>query len=97
MNISLPLPEVGSWFRRVDGQTFEVVAIDAKDQTVELQHFDGTLEEIDAEAWLELAAEPVDPPEDWSGALDVDSDDLPTDDVLHETFDDPLTFVDGCE
>ena len=97
MNISLPLPEIGSWFRGVDGKTFEVVAVDAKDQTVELQHFDGTLEEVDAEAWMALAAEPVDAPEDWSGALDVDSEDLPRDDVLHESFDDPLTFVDSCE
>ncbi len=97
MSISLPLPETGSWFRGPDGRTFEVVAVDEKDQTIELQHFDGTLEEMDAEAWLELAAEPVDAPEDWSGSLDMDSEDLPKDDMVHEAFDDPMNFVDSCE
>ena len=39
-----PSPVVGDWYRRMDGALFEVVAIDRDDSTVEVQHFDGTLE-----------------------------------------------------
>jgi hypothetical protein len=97
MTIGIGFPEVGSWFRGVDGKTFEVVAVDPKDQTIELQHFDGTVEELDLDAWRELLAEPVDAPEDWSGSMDVDESDLPEDGETHQSFDDPLDFVDGCE
>ena len=95
--ISFGLPEVGSWFRIGDGKTFEVVAVDDKDRTVDIQHFDGTIEELDVDGWREMAAEPVDAPEDWSGSMDVDTEDLPEGEEKHQDFDDPLDFVDGYE
>lgn len=97
MVTDIGFPDVGNWFRRVDGNTFEIVAVDEGDRTIELQHFDGTLEEIDLEAWLELVAEPIDPPEDWSGSLDVDTADLPAGEEPHREFSDPLDFVDDYE
>jgi hypothetical protein len=97
MITGMGFPDVGDWFRRVDGSTFEVIAVDEADNTIELQHFDGTLEEIDLDAWLELAAEPVDPPEDWSGSMDVDEADLPPGEEPHRAFSDPLDFVDDYE
>jgi hypothetical protein len=42
------------------------------DATVELQYFDGTVDEVDMNEWWEMTLEPIDPPEDWHGALDVD-------------------------
>ncbi len=90
-------PEVGNWFRRIDGNTFEIVAVDEGDRTIELQHFDGTLEEVDLAAWLELVAEPIDPPEDWSGSMDVDGTDLPPGEEPHQEFSNPLDFVDDYE
>jgi hypothetical protein len=93
----LGLPEVGSWFSIGEGRTFEVVAVDDKDRTVEIQHFDGTIEELDSDSWRELAAQPVEAPEDWSGSMDVDDEDLPDDGEKHQGFDDPLDFVDGYE
>jgi hypothetical protein len=93
----LGLPEVGSWFRIGDGKTFEVVAVDDKDRTVDIQHFDGTIEELDVEGWREMAAEPIDAPEDWSGSMDVDTEDLPEGEEKHQGFDDPLDFVDDYE
>ena len=51
MITGMGFPEVGNWFRRIDGSTFEIVAVDEGDGTIELQHFDGTLEEIDLDAW----------------------------------------------
>ena len=50
-------PEIGSWYRRLNGNLFEVVAIDEEDATIELQHFDGTIEEVEVGGWLELSAE----------------------------------------
>ena len=97
MALNIPLPEVGTWFRGLDGKTFEVIAIDDKDQTVEIQHFDGTLEELDMEGWREMAAEPVDAPEDWSGSMDVEDEDLPEDGSTRQDFDDPMDFVDDYE
>ncbi len=93
----LGLPEVGSWFSMGEGRTFEVVAVDDKDRTVEIQHFDGTIEEFDVEGWREMAALPVEAPEDWSGSMDVDGEDLPENEEKHQGFDDPLDFVDGYD
>ncbi|MEZ5564323.1 MAG: DUF6763 family protein [Gammaproteobacteria bacterium] len=90
------LPEIGNWFRG-NGKVFEVVAVDEKDQTVEIQHFDGTVEEVDGDVWREMLALPVDAPEDWSGSMDVDSEDLPENEEKHQGYDDPLDFVDGYE
>ena len=95
--IAAGLPEVGSWFRIGGGKTFEVVAVDEKDQTVDIQHFDGTIEELDVDSWLEMGAEPIDAPEDWSGSMDVDTADLPDTEEKFQDFDDPLDFVDGYE
>jgi hypothetical protein len=94
MTMTKPLPEIGSWFRGPDGNTFEVVAVDDKDQTIEVQHYDGTLEEFDLEAWRELDIQATGQPEDWSGSMDVDDEDGPEDDEAHEEWDDPLDFVD---
>lgn len=91
------LPEVGSWFRMPNGNTFEVIAVDEDEQTIEIQHFDATLEELDLDAWREMAAEPVDAPEDWSGSMDVDEEDLPEDEESHKDWSDPMDFVDDYE
>lgn len=76
---SPPEPSVGSWYRLDGGETFEVVAIDDHDQTIEVQYFDGTVEEMDVEDWETLCEERalavIDPPEDWSGSVDVEPDD----------------------
>ncbi len=91
------LPEIGGWFRLSEGKTFEVVAVDEKDLTVEIQHFDGTVEEVDVDSWRQMGAEPIEAPEDWSGSLDVDTPDLPESEEKHQDFNDPLNFVDGYE
>lgn len=70
---------IGNWYRFTDGDVFEIVALDADDGTIELQYYDGTIEEMDVEDWnthcerreIETAAAP----EDWSGSVDVDAAD----------------------
>ena len=40
-------PTIGNWYRIHGGDSFEVVAFDEDDGTIELQYFDGTVEEMD--------------------------------------------------
>ncbi len=72
-------PIVGNWYRITGSDSFEVVAFDEDDGTIELQYFDGTVEEMDLEDWQgEFEAgtlEEVEPPEDWTGSVDVDPED----------------------
>lgn len=74
-----PRPEVGAWYRFSGGEIFEIVALDAEESTIEIQYFDGTIEELDFDEWGERAAlgeiEPTAEPEDWSGSIDVDPND----------------------
>jgi hypothetical protein len=73
-------PVVGQWYRGGANELFEVVAIDEQDQTIEIQCFDGTVTEIDFESWNEQLVDEfldvADAPEDWSGSVDVDAQDL---------------------
>ncbi len=73
------LPGIGDWYRDESGNTFEIVALDEDEGTIEIQYFDGAVEELDADAWPELALEAAEPPEDWSGSLDIDRDDYGVD------------------
>jgi len=70
-----PAPVIGSWFRRPGGDSFEVVAIDPDDRTIEIQYFDGTIEELELDEWLEDQIEASEPPEDWTGSVDVEPED----------------------
>lgn len=91
--MAVAYPVIGKWFRRPNGNMFEVVAVDEGDHTIEIQHFDGTIEEVDLEAWAELLTVEVAAPEDWSGSVDMDPDDyvgLKEDEIppgFHELFD----------
>lgn len=71
-------PILRGWYRHLDkGQEFRVVAVDEGSGTVEVQDFDGDLEEISLEDWYTLNIEPIEPPESWSGPADVtETDDL---------------------
>ncbi|HUN27855.1 MAG TPA: DUF6763 family protein [Steroidobacteraceae bacterium] len=76
--MAAPQPSVGSWYRLGAGELFEVVAVDEDDATIEIQYFDGTVEEMDLEDWeARSEAEGLqasEPPEDWSGSVDVEPD-----------------------
>lgn len=76
-------PDIGEWYRVREGSLFEVVAVDEDDHTIEVQYFDGTVEEMDFDDWSSQRAngeiEDAQAPEDWSGSVDVDTeDDAPT-------------------
>ncbi len=71
-------PVVGDWFRSHES-TFEVVALDERDGTIEIQHHDGSLEELEFDEWAMRCKagtlERAEQPEDYSGALDSDPED----------------------
>ncbi len=76
--MTTPHPGIGEWYRLNGGELFEVVAIDEDDGTIEIQYFDGTVEEMDVDDWNaqwdEGALEAAEAPEDWSGSVDVESE-----------------------
>jgi len=78
MNLMKPI--VGQWYRGNTNELFEVVAIDDEDETIEIQYFDGTVTEVEYDSWneqlLDELIDMADAPEDWSGAVDVESEDL---------------------
>ena len=78
-----PQPSVGDWYRLNGGELFEVVAVDDDDGTIEIQYFDGTVEELDREdwdvQWADGEIESSQEPEDWTGSVDVESADIDND------------------
>ncbi len=70
--------QVGQWYLRRDkGEIFQVTAYDQPSGTIEIQTFDGDLDEIDEDAWKELPLELAETPEDWTGPVDdIERDDL---------------------
>jgi len=77
--MATPQPGIGDWYRLDSGSLFEVVAYDDDDGTIEIQYFDGTVEEMDIEDWQaqweDGTLESAEAPEDWSGSVDVDAED----------------------
>lgn len=69
-------PNIGEWYRQPGGYLFEVVAFDEDEGTIEIQHFDGTLEELDFDAWNDAYFMVVEAPEDWTGSVDMDPADM---------------------
>jgi hypothetical protein len=75
VGMQVPEPNVGDWYRKPSGRLVKVVAMDDLAGTVEMQHFDGTVEEVDLELWSRTVVMSVDAPEDWSGSVDVPPED----------------------
>lgn len=78
MNTQVSQPEIGQWYVRTDkGEAFQVVGYDGAAHTIEIQSFDGDIDEIDDESWATLPLERGEPPEDWTGPMDdIEKDDL---------------------
>ena len=72
-------PAVGEWYQSPDGLDFEVVAIDQDEATIEIQYFDGAIEELDFTSWAQMPLQAIQPPEDWSGSVDMMREDFLTD------------------
>ena len=71
-------PIEGNWYCNLEkDQDFMVVDMKEKEGTVDIQFFDGDIEELEMEEWEEMDLEEIEPPEDWTGPLDkLEPDDL---------------------
>lgn len=94
--MAIQYPVIGQWFSRPNGSLFEVVAVDEAAATVEIQQFDGTIDEVDIERWPELLLQEVSGPDDWSGSVDMDPEDYvgKNDPDMPTGYHDPLAFLD---
>ncbi len=73
-------PRPNQWYAHLDkGQHFLVVGIDEDADTIEVQHFDGDVEEFSRDDWRELDIALSEEPENWAGPFDIaERDDLGT-------------------
>lgn len=71
-----PMP--GDWFEHTDkGQRFTVIDVDEERSRIEVQYFDGDIDEFDMDDWYALEILPIDSPEDWTGPIDsIEPDEL---------------------
>ena len=94
--MALLYPIIGRWLRRPSGTLFEVVAIDDEARTIEIQQYDGTIDEVDLENWPELLLTEASAPEDWSGSVDMDPEDFvgKSNSEIPAGYHDPLAFLD---
>jgi hypothetical protein len=68
---------IGQWYQRGDkGEIFVVTGRDASSGTIEIQSFDGDIHEIGSNDWSALPLEFAETPEDWTGPLDLDPEDV---------------------
>ena len=72
-------PRLGDWYKSITSDRFEIVALDDDASTMEVQYFDGAIEEIDFDTWNEMEIVPIEPPEDWSGSMDLEKEDYGVD------------------
>ena len=71
-------PIIETWYHYPEkAQKFKVTALDEHTATVEIQYFDGNIDEFDIDTWYSLDIERIEAPEDWTGPMDnIDKDDL---------------------
>lgn len=71
-------PVIGGWYRS-HGQLFEVVATDDDERLIEIQHADGSLEEMELDDWTTRARAgslgSAEPPEDSARSTDHEHED----------------------
>ncbi len=90
---------VGDWFRMPGGAPpFEVVALDVDSETIDIQYFDGTIEEIDFDSWVEMELIPCEQPEDSIASMDMEREDVGSgSDTQYEHLSSPLDDLDRLD
>ncbi len=71
-------PIIAQWYHYPQkSEKFQVTAIDEQSDSVEIQYFDGNIDEFELATWYTLEIEPIETPEDWTGPLNnIEKDDL---------------------
>jgi len=68
MTQSVTEPVIGQWYEDIQKRRFEVVAVD--EDAVEIQYYDGDVEEVDLESWYQMNIVPAAEPNDATGPYD---------------------------
>lgn len=98
-------PVVGAWYWDIEHSIqFEIVAIESNRDgkssvSIEIQYFDGELEELDLDTWYGMHVVSISAPKDWTGPYEVEKDeysDLTDGEVQHpkEDWNNPLDNID---
>lgn len=68
----------GQWYvDRENGEVFQMIGVDERDRSVEIQYVDGSLEESSLDDWSGRRLEVCDQPEDWVGPFDdIEAEDI---------------------
>lgn len=71
-------PKIGSWYKDVENNlTFKVVALEEKEETIEVQYINGDIGEYDIDSWYNSTFDYIEAPEDWSAPFDgIETEDL---------------------
>lgn len=67
-------PVIGQWYRDIDDRIFEVVAID--DDGIEIQFYDGDVEELEMDIWEQLEVTAIAEPNSGSGPFEESEDEF---------------------
>ena len=71
-------PRVDQWYLESSkDRAFTIIDFDEEEGSIEIQYFDGEVDELDMEEWEGMSLEVIQQPEDWTGSVDeVERDDL---------------------
>lgn len=87
-------PTIGEWYQdAVSNQVFEVVAVDEKGGTVEVQFADGAIDEYDMESWGQLTLMTAAAPEDANAGYGLPSFDDGWQTEVDSFAGNPLEFI----
>ena len=81
-------PTVGAFYEGPDIRTFEVLAFDENDGVVQVQYDDGTVEELDLDAWYGMDLQQGELPEHGPGADGTEEENDDNDDADEDDMDD---------
>ena len=92
MAILFPTP--GQWYQNAEsGDLFEVVAIDEKNGTIEIQYHDGDLDEMDLDTWGAASYLPAEAPEDANAAYGFTAEDHWQEDSGDHYAGNPIEYI----
>ncbi|MFL0799625.1 MAG: hypothetical protein K6L80_04180 [Agarilytica sp.] len=87
-------PAIGSWYIELaTGQLFEIIAVDEKYGTIEIQYEDGDLAEYDGDAWGHLDIAMATAPEQGNAHFGSASFDVTDSSNMDNFYGDPLQDI----
>lgn len=92
------IPVIGEWYQdAVEDVLFEVVAVDERSLTIEIQYEDGEVGEFDYDTWMQMIVLPAEAPEDWRVSYELGDDDSlnPDSAFMPGTYNDPLQTLEA--